>query len=46
MSENKTQAELEIELDLYIDRDKSKGLHPEKVTKKDNTLQKTVAEEI
>ncbi len=46
MSENKTQAELEIELDLYIDRDKSKGVNPEKVTKRDKTLQKTVAEEI
>ena len=33
MSENKTQAELEIELDFYIDRDKSKGVNPEKVTK-------------
>ena len=46
MSENKTQAELEIELDFYIDRDKSKGVNPEKVTKRDSTLQKTVAEEI
>ena len=33
MSENKTQAEIDLELDLYIDRDKSKGVNPEKVTK-------------
>ena len=46
MSENKTQAELEIELDLYIDRDKSKGVNPEKVTKKDSSLEVTTSEEI
>tara|TARA_B100000519_G_C13841875_1_gene249989 strand:- start:27 stop:167 length:141 start_codon:yes stop_codon:yes gene_type:complete len=46
MSENKTQAELEIELDLYIDRDKSKGVNPEKVTKRDSSLEVTTAEEI
>ena len=46
MSENKTQAELEIELDLFIDRDKSKGVNPEKVTKRDSSLEVTTAEEI
>tara|TARA_B100001093_G_scaffold273748_1_gene261643 strand:- start:2350 stop:2502 length:153 start_codon:yes stop_codon:yes gene_type:complete len=50
MSNNKTAAELkieqEIELDIYIDGDKTKGIKPEKVTIKDSNLEVTTAEEI
>ena len=46
MSENKTQAEINLELELYIDKDKSKGVNPEKVTKRDSSLEVTTAEEI
>ena len=46
MSENKTQAEIDLELDLYIDRDKSKGVNPEKVTKRDSSLEVTTSEKI
>tara|TARA_B100001057_G_scaffold146582_1_gene146550 strand:+ start:665 stop:817 length:153 start_codon:yes stop_codon:yes gene_type:complete len=50
MSNNKTAAELkieqEIELELYIDGDKTKGIKPEKVTIKDSNLEVTTAEEI
>ena len=46
MSQDKTQAEIEIELDFYIDRDKSKGVNPIKVTVRDKDLKVTTAEEI
>ena len=46
MSENKSQAEINLELELYIDKDKSKGVNPEKVTKRDSSLEVTTAEEI
>ena len=50
MSNNKTAAELkieqEMELELYIDGDKTKGIKPEKVTIKDSNLEVTTVEEI
>ena len=37
---------IDFELDLYIDRDKSKGVNPIKVTVRDKDLKVTTSEEI
>ena len=37
---------IDFELDLYIDRDKSKGVNPIKVTVRDKDLKVTTAEGI